>query len=124
MARTLTASQKAAHTGRWAETMFRALTRRVADRWQLVSFRGRNGAEWRGIVDVIAIRKATSDPRHRVLRRGDLFEIMIVQLKGGTAPDPSREDVLRLLEVRRRLGAKAIVLYSWKRRIASSYRVL
>jgi hypothetical protein len=104
--------------------MFRALTRRLSPRWQVVSFRGRRGAEWRGIVDVIAIRKATGDPGHPVLRRGDLFEIVIVQLKGGSARDPSEEDIRRLRAVRRRLGAKAIVLYSWKRRVASSYRVL
>lgn len=47
--------------------------------WQLVSFPGPNGAESRGIVDVLAIRKnhrATS----KVFARGDLFEMVIIQV--------------------------------------------
>jgi hypothetical protein len=124
MARKLTPSEKAARTGRWAETMFRALTRRVADRWQLVSFRGRKGSEWRGIVDVLAIRKATGPAAQPDLKPGDLFDIIIVQLKGGNAPDPTAVDVRRLLAVRRVLKARAVVLYSWKRRSHSTYRRL
>jgi len=104
--------------------MFRALTRRVADRWQLVSFRGVHGGEWRGIVDVLAIRKSTTLPRSAELKRGDLFDFVIVQLKGGTAPAPTAADMRRLLAVRRALKARAVVLYSWKRGIQSAYRVL
>lgn len=39
---------KAHATGRWSETMFRALSNRVANRWLFVSFRGANKGEWRG----------------------------------------------------------------------------
>src|SRR5271165_5518967 len=49
--------EKAYTTGRWAEIMFRALGNRVARRWRFVSFRGEGGGEYRGIVDVLAIRK-------------------------------------------------------------------
>jgi len=104
--------------------MFRALTRRVADRWRLVSFRGANGGEWRGVVDVLAIRKSTTLPASGDLKRGDLFDFVIVQLKGGSAPPPTAVDVGRLLAVRRALKARAIVLYSWKRGVRSSYQVL
>jgi hypothetical protein len=48
---------KAHATGRWAEIIFRALSSRVADRWRFVSFRGANKSEWRGVVDLVAIRK-------------------------------------------------------------------
>ena len=48
---------KAHTTGRWAETIFRALSSRIANRWKFVSFRGVGKGEWRGVVDLIAIRK-------------------------------------------------------------------
>src|ERR1700685_23977 len=75
---------KAHATGRWAETIFRALSSRVADRWRFVSFRGANKAEWRGVVDLIAIRKSTKQPAGDVLKRGDLFDIILIQIKGGS----------------------------------------
>jgi hypothetical protein len=104
--------------------MFRALTRRVNSRWRFVSFRGRAGGEWRGVVDVLAVRKASRVPPGAVLKRGDLFEFILIQLKGGDAPGPSADDVRRLRLVQRRLGARAVVLYSWKRRAHSVYRKL
>ena len=81
---------KAHATGRWAEIIFRALSSRVAKRWQFISFRGANKGEWRGVVDVLAIRKDTSQPTRKNLKRGDLFDIILIQIKGGTAPQPSR----------------------------------
>ena len=65
--------------------MFRALSTRVAKRWQLVSFRGAKKGEWRGVVDLIAIRKDTAEPKTDTLKRGDLFDLVLVQLKGGSA---------------------------------------
>jgi hypothetical protein len=50
----------------------RALSRRVAERWEFVSFRGKGKGEWRGVVDVVAIRKNTSQPSSPQLKRGDL----------------------------------------------------
>lgn len=58
--------------------MFRALSSRVAKRWKFVSFRGDGQGEWRGVVDLIAIRKDTREPSTRSLKRGDLFEIVLV----------------------------------------------
>lgn len=115
---------KAHTTGRWAETIFRALSTRVADRWQFVSFRGMNKGEWRGVVDVIAIRKDTSEPKNGKLKRGDLFEIVLVQVKGGSARGPTAADVLRLREVSRYYRAKAVVQFQWQNGRRSQFSVL
>src|SRR5687767_4375308 len=89
----------AGETDRWTEIMFRALSNRVAKRWRFVSFRGKNKREWRGIVDVLAIRKDTSQPTNKNLKRGDLFDIILIQMKGGSAREPSQEELYRLREV-------------------------
>ena len=113
--------KKAGNTDRWTEILFRALAARVAKRWRFVSFRGTSGGEWRGVVDVLAIRKDTSRSNHSVLKSGDLFEIVLVQMKGGSAPNPSASDLRRLRAVKRRYRAKAIVLFAWKRQVSSHF---
>lgn len=113
--RPITAWEKAATTDRWTEILFRALSARVAKRWRFVSFRGAAGGEWCGIVDVLAIRKDTSHSGHELLKRGDLFDLVLVQMKGGGARMPSETDINRLRAVGRRYGAKAIVLFAWKK---------
>ncbi len=65
----LTPAQKAHATGRWAETLFKALSARVAKRWQFISFRGAGKGEWRGVVDVLAIRKCWRRPKTEPLLR-------------------------------------------------------
>jgi hypothetical protein len=104
---------KAQRTGRWAEIICRALSVRVARRWRFISFRGSSDGEWRGVVDLIAIRKNTNQPESSVLKRGDLFDIVLVQIKGGTARQPTESDCLRLREVARRYGAKEVVQFQW-----------
>jgi hypothetical protein len=79
--RDIPAWRKAGNTDRWTEILFRALASRVARRWRFVSFRGKGGGEWRGIVDILAIRKDTSRSTHYLLKSGDLFEIILVQMK-------------------------------------------
>jgi hypothetical protein len=96
--------------------MFRALSRPVAQRWQFVSFRGKGKGESRGVVDVVAIRKNTAQPKSPLLKRNDLFEVILVQVKGGTARPPTREDRVRLREVAREYGARSVVLFEWKRK--------
>ena len=64
--------------------MFRALAKRVGGRWKFVSFRGNGGAEWRGVVDILAVRKSTAAPTVAGLKAGDLFDFVLVQLKGGS----------------------------------------
>src|ERR671918_220187 len=87
----------AIRTAKWATTMtrwrigFETRGRRLAKpgvkparRWQLVGFPGPAGRESAGIVDLIAIRKdhATTSVRYK---RGDLFEIIRIQIKGSGA---------------------------------------
>jgi hypothetical protein len=107
--------KKAGNTDRWTETLFRALAARVAKRWRFVSFRGTGGGEWRGIVDVLAIRKDTSQSTHKLLKSGDLFDIVLVQMKGGGASRPTQSEMERLQAVARRYRAKDILLFEWKK---------
>jgi hypothetical protein len=90
-------------------------SRRTGARWNLVEFGGKTRAEARGIVDLIAVRK---DHRHDgpALKRGDLFEIVLIQTKGGSAPRPRPDDVARLKKVAKHHRATAVVLAEWKRR--------
>ena len=81
--------KKAGNTDRWTEILFLALTAKVTKRWRFVSFRGTGGGEWCGIVDVLAMRKDTARSDHAVLKSGDLFEIVLVQMKGGSARPPA-----------------------------------
>lgn len=112
---------KAHTTGRWAEIIFRALSSKVSKRWRFVSFRGVAKGEWRGCVDVIAIRKDTSLPIDRGLKRGDLFDIILIQIKGGSARGPTHKDCARLCRVADLYGAMAIVQFQWRKGISSMF---
>jgi hypothetical protein len=108
--------KKAQHTAKWARTMTKWLitfSRRTGARWTPVNFGGKTKAEARGIVDLLAIRK---DHRHseRGLKRGDLFDIVLIQTKGGTARGPTPADISRLSKVARHYRAKAVVLAEWQ----------
>ena len=111
-----TSQQRAAHTARWAVTMTKVrIVKTIArTKWQLVTFLGPAGAESVEIVDLMLIRKnhAACKPPSK---RGDFFEIIMVQVKGGTAPFPSIDEVHRLRVVGKAYRAKAILLAQWKR---------
>lgn len=115
---------KAHVTVRCAQIIFRALSSRVARRWQFVSFRGAGRGEWRGVVDVLAIRKNTSQPPQPGLKRGDLLEVVLIQVKGGSARAPTTGDCERLRQVAKIHQAKAVVLFSWKRGNNSTFSQL
>ena len=114
MGKGMSASKRARRTGRWATTMTKWLISKMAARpkWQLVSFLGPDGGESRGVVDLLAIRK---DHRAagRTVRRGDRFELVLIQIKGGDAAWPSATDVRRLRDVAKHHRATAIVLAAW-----------
>ena len=120
-----TPSLRAAHTARWATTMTRWAIRyastgkrsgtRAAKRWQFIAFAGAMGAESRGIVDLVAIRRDHTTAPGGVFLPGDLFEIVLVQIKGGGAAWPSVRDLTRLRAVQRRYRAKAVVLAAWQK---------
>jgi hypothetical protein len=113
----LSPGKKAQNTGKWARTMTKWLvtySRQTGAKWNVVDFGGKTKSEARGIVDLMAIRK---DHRKEVpgLKRGDLFEIVLIQTKGGRAPKPTTEDVGRILKVAKHYRAKAVVLAEWKK---------
>ena len=120
----VTAYKKALLTDKWTEIIMRAVTKKVANRWRLVSFRSKQGREWRGIVDVIAIRKDTAKPNKKHLNHGDLFEIMIIQMKGGSAKLPTLDDKRRLREVAKYYHAKNVVLFEWIKSKKTKFSVL
>jgi len=107
--------EKARHTDRWTEIILRAVSARVAKRWRFVSFRGKDRGEWRGVVDVLAIRKDTHAPARSSFKRGDLFDIILIQMKGGSAKTPGVEERRRLREVAKYYRAQAVVSFQWDR---------
>lgn len=124
------AQKQAARTARWATTMAkwgvshatggkRSGTKAVV-RWLLVDFLGPNGGESAGIVDAIAIRK-DHRPGKDGLKRGDRFEIILLQIKGGAAAMPSASDIKRMRSVADLHGATEVVLVKWKRKEALEY---
>jgi hypothetical protein len=113
----LTPGKKAQRTARWARTMTKWLitfNHRKGARWNIVGFGGKANSEARGIVDLLAIRKDHQRRGHG-LERGDLFEIVIIQVKGGASRRPTRKDVARLLMVAEHHRARAVVLAEWQR---------
>jgi hypothetical protein len=112
----ITAQRKAARTARWAVTMTKVRIRKAIarTRWQLVTFCGAAGGESVGIVDLLAIRK-NHRPTDERAKRGDLFEMVLIQIKGGTASYPSFEEVLRLRRISSLYRAKAVLLARWKK---------
>lgn len=107
---------KALRTAKWARIMTKWLITHSSKggvKWQVVSFNGPAGQESKGIVDMIAIRKnhgKSTTAQHR----GDLFEIILIQVKGGKAKFPLSKDVKRLVQVKKHHRADKVVLTEWK----------
>ena len=106
---------RALRTGKMANTLAKALATRYAYRWRFVDFRGSKGEESAGVVDIVAIRKSSKKPNIEGLKELDLFDIILIQVKGGKAARPSSSDVERLKLVGREYKAKAIVLFEWNK---------
>ena len=122
---TTSAPAKAIRTAKWATTMTKwrigfdcggkhlGSTRgKSPRRWQLVGFPGPAGRESAGIVDLMAIRKG-HDTHNSKFKRGDLFEIILIQVKGGGARLPNNNDIRRLRAVAKRYNARDVVLAEW-----------
>jgi hypothetical protein len=103
-------------TARWAVTMTKVGIRRVMarTRWQLVTFLGKAKHESVGVVDLVAIRKDHGKPEPK-MKRGDTFQIILIQVKGGAAPMPTVEDGIRLHAVAKRHHACDVLLGAWAR---------
>src|SRR3990172_6297943 len=115
----LSFGKKVQRTARWARTMTKWLitySRRRGVKWNLVEFGGETGSESRGIVDIVAIRKDhTTVTNKSGLKRGDLFDIVLIQIKGGGGKSPTTSDVGRLKRVAAYHRAWAVVLAVWKK---------
>ena len=108
------AQEKASLTARWAVTMTKVRIRQVVSRtrWQLVTFDGKGGAESAGVVDMLAVRKDHA-ASSGVIRRGDALQIILIQVKGGSAAKPTFDDAARLRAVKKRHGACEVLLAAW-----------
>jgi len=113
----LSPGKKAQNTAKWARTMTNwwvTYSRQTGAKWNVVDFGGKTKSEARGIVDLMAIRK-----EHRKdapgLKREDLFEIVLIQTKGGAASRSSAEDIIRPSKVAKHHRAKAVALAEWKK---------
>lgn len=62
----------------------------------------------------MAIRKNHTKSSKQI-KNGDLFEIILIQTKGGRAPKPTKEDIKRLKYVGKYYHAKSIILAEWQR---------
>jgi len=112
----LSPGQKAQKTARWARIMTKWLitySRRNGAKWRFVEFGGITGAESYGIVDILAIRKDHTTKKEGI-KRGDLFDLVLIQTKGGSATFPSDSDIARLIKAAAHHRAKAVVLAEWK----------
>ena len=65
-----------------------------------------------GIVDLLAIRKNHQKPKPP-FKRGDIFEIILIQIKGGGAKRPNKSEIKRLRDVAKDYNARAVVLAEW-----------
>lgn len=107
---------KAQRTASWAKTMTRVLITQSTvnqPKWEVVNFLGPKKVESRGIVDLIAIRRDHTRGEEP-LQLGDLFEIVLIQVKGGSARMPTAKDNVRLAAVGKHYSARAILLAEWK----------
>jgi hypothetical protein len=95
-----------------------AIRRAIEDKpwphWNIVKFVGKSGRESRGVVDLIAIRKDHSEPIAGT-KRGDCLQIILIQVKGGSAAKPTTQDAARLRIVARHHGVCGILLATWKK---------
>jgi hypothetical protein len=84
-------------------------------RWQFANFRGPKGGESVGVVDLIAVRKDHHRPAElRGLNPGDALQIILIQVKGGSAANPTPADGVRLRILKKHHRASHVLLASWK----------
>ena len=112
----LSPGRKAQKTARWARIMTKWLVTyscKTGAKWRFVEFGGITGAESYGIVDILAIRK---DHRPKTIgaKRGDLFDMVLIQTKGGSARFPTQSEIDRLSATAAHHRAKAVVLAVWR----------
>ena len=84
-------------------------------KWQFANFRGPKGGESVGVVDLVAIRKDhRRPPELSGVKSGDALQIILIQVKGGSADNPSPGDGVRLRILKEHHRASHVLLASWK----------
>jgi hypothetical protein len=68
----------------------------------------------------LAVRKDHGTPMAGT-KRGDALQIILIQVKGGSAAMPTTEDGMRLRAVAKRLHARHILLATWRKRSAARF---
>lgn len=114
-----TAAGVAIATGKMATTLAKALARGHKGRWKFVDF-----ASSAGVVDILAIRKSSKPPPLQGLKKLDAFEVIVIQVKGGSARPPTEEDVERLRLVAQHHRATRIALFNWVKDRETGYYLL
>lgn len=109
------ANEKAHQTWKMGNTLAKALIRCHSKRWQCVDFLGKGGRESAGIVDILAIKKSGKAPAVVGVKKLDLFEIMLIQVKGGSAKEPTAEEIARMRLVAEHYHASKVLLFQWKK---------
>lgn len=120
-----TPPEKALMTATWARTLTKAVISRNNKKppyWHIINFLGDGKQESAGIIDLLAIRK--DHQKGGALPPGDGFEIVLIQVKGGRAKNPTATEVQRMEAVAQRYNAKSVVLSSWKKGGAPEFRIL
>ena len=120
------APTKAIRTAKWATTMTKWRIGFVTNGKRLGSAKvkpiktvatGRFPWTWpvgsrQGSLMLLAIRKNHGKPK-TPFKRGDLFEIILIQIKGGGAKRPDKSEIKRLRDVAKYYNARDVVLAEW-----------
>ncbi len=107
------AAKRARTTATMAKTLANALAKIHGRRLNFVEFLGPKKSESRGIVDILAIRKDGKVPSIIGLKSLDLFDMILIQVKGGSARSPSVDDIARMKLVAAHYHATQVILFEW-----------
>lgn len=108
-----TPAEKALRTATWAVTLTKVIISRNNKKpsfWHVINFLGAGKQESGGIIDLFDFSKDHSMTSS--LPRGDGFEIILAQVRGGSTRNPSSVDMQRMEAVKQRYGAKVVLLSS------------
>ena len=72
----------------------------------------------------MGIRKDTSQTNKFTLKRGDLFGIIIIQMKGGSAKLHTAEEIGRLKTVAKYFQTNKVTLFEWRKRKKTQFYIL
>ena len=82
---------------------------------QFVEFEGREGGESNGIVDLLAVKRNRDHKKTKNMdcNVNDLLDIIHIQVKGGSAGEPTKADKKRMLIVSKYYNCRETLLSRW-----------